>query len=310
MQPTSLITDWTGQEADLWSSHVLHLNHSLSGQPLFSFDALAELIDHYPREHYSLVHMGAADGTREWREGDMGGVSGAKVIEAIRNGRMWLNLRNVSGVDARHRTLLDTLFCELSENMPGFHAPKRQSGILISSPAAQVYYHCDLPGQLLWQLHGVKRVYVYPPFAPFVTPEHLEKIALYDLEVDMPYEPWYDEHAQVIDLKPGRFLSWPLNAPHRVENLEGLNVSMTVSYTSPSIRRGEVVHLANGLLRHRFGLTPKTGTLSGPAYWGKAALQKALRDSQWVRRERKQRRGVEFRLDTNHPGEILELADA
>lgn len=303
-----IITHWSGREAELWPSQPLHLSHALNRHPLFSFEALAELIDRYPREHYSLIHMGAAEGKREWREGDIGGVSGAKVIEAIANGRMWLNLRNVSGVACEHRALLDRLFAELSDKMPGFHAPKRQSGILISSPAAQVYYHCDLPGQILYQMHGTKRVYVYPAHAPFVTHEHLENIALYDLEVDMPHERWYDEHAEIFELKPGRFLSWPLNAPHRVENVEGINVSMTVSYTSPAIRRGEVVSLANGLLRHRFGIAPRSRSLEGPSYWGKAALQKVLRDSKWVKRERGARRSVEFRLDTGNPGATLELA--
>ena len=102
------------------------------------------------------------------------------------------------------------------------------------------------------------------------------------------------------------------NSPyvHRVENVSDINVSMTVSYTSPAIRRGEVVSLANGLLRHRFGVTPRSRALSGAGYWGKAVLQKALRDSQWVKRERGARRGIEFRLDKSRPGEIMELVGA
>jgi hypothetical protein len=162
----------------------------------------------------------------------------------------------------------------------------------------------------LFQIHGTKRVYVYPNHAPFVTPEHLENIALFDLETDMPYDPAYDRQARVFDLKPGQFLSWPLNAPHRVENVEGVNISMTISYASPEIRRSEIVHLANGLLRHRFGLQPRSRVTTGPSYWGKAMLQKAMRNSQWVQRERSMRRGIEFRLDKNRPGEILRLSEA
>ena len=54
----------------------------------------------------------------------------------------------------------------------------RNAGILISSPNAQVYYHADLPGQSLWQIRGTKRVYIYPPVAPFLTPEQIERIIL------------------------------------------------------------------------------------------------------------------------------------
>ena len=40
-------------------------------------------------------------------------------------------------------------------------------------PGARVYYHADLPGQLLWQIAGRKRVWLYPGGAPFLTERHL-----------------------------------------------------------------------------------------------------------------------------------------
>ncbi len=123
---------------------------------------------------------------------------------------------------------------------------------------------------------GRKRVYVYPNSPPFLTERQLEDIALFEIEVDLPYEPWYDEHARVLDLEPGQMLSWPLNAPHRVENLDCLNVSMTVSFTNEEIHRLQNLNLANGLLRHRLGIAPKSRSISGPSYWSKAVLQKAL----------------------------------
>ena len=187
---------------------------------------------------------------------------------------------------------------EVAARVPGFEAPVRQAGILISSPQAQVYYHADLPGQGLIQIAGRKRVYLYPASPPFMTPEQLEDIALFDVEVDMPYSEWYDRHAVVFDLEPGQMLSWPLNAPHRVENLGTLNISMTISYVDESIRRAQMVHLANALLRHRFGYRPRSRAISGPAFWGKAVLQKLLRDGAWVKRQRRARRPIAFRLSS------------
>lgn len=294
---TGILTRFSQRDALLWGHQPLKLTHNLGQQALFSRPALARLIETYPREHYSLVAMGAQQGSKLWQEGDLGGASGETVLDAITQGRLWLNLRNVSGVDAAHGHLLDGIFAELRQAMPGFDANKWQSGILISSPGAQVYYHADLPGQLLWQIAGSKRVWLYPSGAPFLTERHLEDIALFDLEVDIPYAPWYDEHAKVFDLAPGEMLSWPLNAPHRVENVEGLSISMTVSFSSPAIRRREVVHLANGLLPHRFGIPPKSQRIEGPGYFAKAVLQKLLRDSHWVRSQRKARREITFQLD-------------
>ena len=122
----------------------------------------------------------------------------------------------------------------------------------------------------------------------------LEDVAVYNVEVDIPYEPWYDNHARVFDIGPGQMLNWELNAPHRVENLDTFSVSMTVSYTNDTIRRAEIVNLANGLLRHRFGYQPKSRNLRGPSFFAKAVLQKLMRDSGWVKRERKARRADRF----------------
>jgi hypothetical protein len=307
MADAPIFENWNSTHGALWGRHPLHLQHRLHAMPLFSREALAELIDCYPRSHYGLVHMGASKDRRFWREGEIGDVRGEDVIDAIASGRMWLNLRNVDTVDARYRELLDSIFGELSDRVPGFTGDKATCGLLISSPNAQVYYHCDLPGQHLWQIEGRKKVYVYPSAPPFVSPENLEDIALFDVEVDMPYESWFDDYAQVFELAPGHMLSWPLNAPHRVENLDCLNVSMTVSFSSGPISRLQKVNLANGLLRHRFGYASKGRAITGPAYWSKAALQKAFRDSTWVKRERATRRAVDFRLDPLRLGQIVEI---
>lgn len=307
MASDPIFTNWDSTHSALWGRHPLHLAHRLNAMPLFSREALAELIDRYPRSHYGLVHMGASNQRRFWREGEIGDLPGKAVIESIASGRMWLNLRNVDTVDARYRDLLDSMFGELGDRVPGFSGATSTCGLLISSPNAQVYYHCDLPGQHLWQIEGRKRVYVYPSAPPFVSPENLEDIALFDVEVDMPYASWYDDYAQVFELAPGEMLSWPLNAPHRVENLDCLNVSMTVSFTDEPIRRLQKVNLANGLLRHRFGYAPKGRDIAGPAYWSKAVLQKALRNSSWVRHERQTRRAIDFRLDPSRLGQIVEI---
>jgi hypothetical protein len=310
MTTNKIFNSWDDTHSKLWGHHPIQLAHELHKSPLFSIDTLAELIQRYPRERYSLVQTGGSGSGRVWREGEIGNPNGRQVIDAISRGGLWLNLRDVGTVDSRYRTVIDGMFEEIAARVPGFQAPKHQAGILISSPDAQVHYHADLPGQGLIQISGRKRVYLYPAAVPFIKPEHLEDIALFDVEVDMPYADWYDAHAKVFDLEPGQMLNWPLNAPHRVENLGSVNISMTVSYVNDEIRRAEIVHLANGLLRHRFGYRPRTRNLRGPSYFAKAVLQKLYRDSGWVKRERAARRPTEFRLDAAEPGKIVDLPKA
>ncbi len=307
----AIFTNWKPEHTAKWQTEALNLKHRLHRHPLFSFEALADLIDGYPREHYALVEMGPQGSPRRlWREGDLGGMPGRQVIDAIQNGRMWLNMRNVAHVSKPYGDLLKEIFDEIAVRVPGYDTFEHTSGILISSPNAQVYYHCDLPGQSLWQIHGKKRVYVYPNTAPFLTPEQLENIALFAVEVDMKYDPDFDRHARVFEIAGGDMLHWPLNAPHRVENLDCLNVSMTMEYWTEAIRRRHMINTANGLLRHKLGVTPRSLETSGPGFWAKAALQAGARRAGLLQKARKARRRIEFRLDKAHPGRVIDIAEA
>jgi hypothetical protein len=306
-----IFQNWTSDVTARWGKAPLRVQHRLHEHPLFALEALEQLIEAYPREHYALVHMGAQGSPkRSWREGEIGKLSGKQVIEAIRNGRMWLNLRNVGSVDARYGEVLEQAFGEVDINTGGYQTSNRTSGILISSPNAQVYYHADLPGQSLWQIHGRKRVYVYPNSAPFITPQQLENIALYEVEVDMRYDPAFDKDADVFEIGGGEMLHWPLNAPHRVENLDSLNVSMTTEYWTESIRRKQMINVANGILRHKLGVQPKSRAIEGPGFWAKAVLQAGVKRSGLLKTARRSRRPVVFRLDPKRPGAIIDLEAA
>jgi hypothetical protein len=307
---TVFFSNWDDTHSALWGHQPIQLAHELHKSPLFSTDRLAELIERYPREHYSLVQTGARGSSRVWREGEIGNLSGHQVMDVISRSGLWLSMRDIGAVDSRYRAMIDGMFEEVAAKVPEFEASSHQESILISSPDAQVYYHADMPGQALIQIAGRKRVFVYPNTRPFITPAHLEDIAVYDDELDIPYEPWYDKHAKVFDIGPGQMLHWELNAPHRVENLDTFSVSMTVSYSNDQIRRSEIVNLANGLLRHRFGHTPRTRNLRGPSYFAKAVMQKLYRDSGWVKRRRLAHRPTEFRLDAAEPGKIVDLPKA
>lgn len=306
-----IFTNWTPDLSRKWSHEPLLAHHRLHTHPLFAMEALAELIDRYPREHYALVQMGPQGSARRtWREGDIGGVKGTDVIKAIAQGRMWLNMRNVHAVDPRYRELLDQMFEEVRVNVGNYETFNRSCGILISSPNAQVYYHSDIPGQSLWQIRGRKRVYVYPAKAPFLTDEQLENIALYAVEVDMKYDPAYDQHAQVFEIGGGDMLNWELNAPHRVENLDCLNVSMTSEHWTESIRRSQMINMANGFLRQKAGLNPASRATEGAGFWAKAVLQAGVKRAGLLNKQRKARRPVQFKLDPEHLGEIIDIREA
>jgi len=291
-----IFTSWKPEHSALWGNVPLRLKHRLHQHELFSRPALARLIEAAPKSNYMLIETGRPNERKLWREGEIGTLSGAEVIEAIDSGRIWLNLLRVNEIDPRYGELLDEIFGELEGRVPGFTTFKRINGILISSPRAQVYYHFDTAGQTLWQIAGSKRVYLYPPTPPFLTPETLESVILYNNETGIKYEDWYDDYAKCIELQPGDMAQWPLNMPHRIENADELSVSMTIEYFTRDIRRNLFVNGANGLLREKLKLNPNRN-LSGSAVWAKTAVYAAAAKSGLLSRQRNKRRPLTFKLD-------------
>ena len=303
-----IFTDWSAKHSAVWGKVPLRLSHRLHQSELFSRNTLAKLIESYPRDSYGLVHMGQQKDKRLWREGDMGGLSGHEVMEAIAQGRMWLNMYRVNQNDQRYKKLLDDIFEEVAVNVPGYVTSQRINGIIISSPLAQVYYHFDPAGQSLWQIEGRKRVYLYPPVAPFLSETSLEHVALYHDEVGIKYEPWYDEFASVYDLEPGQMMHWPLNCPHRIENFDCVNISMTTEYYTDTIRRKSRLYTANGILRDKLGITPRGHAMEGAGFFAKSVMQSAVQRLGLLEKGRKERRPIDFRLDKSRLGQIVDLA--
>lgn len=292
---------WPESVVRTWGQQPVQVPHALHQSPLFARNRLAELIEHYPREHYSIIHMGAqgdSAASRVWSEGEIRNLSGEDTLQAIEAGRFWLNLRYTDLVDPEFRALQEQIVAELAQRLPPAQLGANPSlGVLISSPNAQVYYHCDLPNQSLWQISGSKTVYVYPNIEPFLSAQDLEKIAIFELEIDLDYEPWFDEFAVKYDFQPGQMLHWPLNAPHRIENHNCLNVSLTSEYWTEKALLNQRLNMANGTLRYKLGITPRSRRTSGVGFFAKSAVQALLARTGWLEGVRKKNKPLEFALD-------------
>ncbi|MFL5285707.1 MAG: hypothetical protein ACJ8AW_33205 [Rhodopila sp.] len=302
-------SDWQAVGADRsWRDGTVVLDHNLPANPLFGLPALGKLIDTLPRENYVLMHTGPV-GTRKrlWEEGDIGGLSGDAVIEAIRQGNLWLLIRHVDQVSKPMCDLMESIYAEINANVDGGYPTFNHiSDILISSPSAQVYYHFDHNGQALWQVHGSKRVYVYPNRPPFLTRQMLEHTAVYADETAVPYDPSYDAEAKVYTLTPRQMIHWPLFSPHRVENV-GVSVSYTLQYYTPEIRRRVKVHAANGLIHTRLPNLALKDAIRGPGYVVKAQLHSGLRRLGVMNRMAQGKRATRFRLNPQKLGQIIPI---
>lgn len=296
------IVGWQADTARDFGAKPLRLDHALHRSPLFSDAALARLIEGSKRQNYYVNTMDVdAHNVRSRREGVFLDISGAAVLEAVRRGQIWILIQSPDQVDPAYGGLLETIYAEMAARVPGFQPFRTKMTVLISSPRIQVYYHCDVPGQTLWQVRGNKSVYVYPSRAPFLEQPALERIVLGEAhEISLRYDPRFDDSAVVYDLQPGQMLHWPLNAPHRIVNADCVNVSFTTEHFTDEIRRTYHVNFANGVLRNRLGLSDLSRGITGPTYWSKLLVGGAYKAS-GANKKRAQVFNIDFAVDPDAP---------
>lgn len=249
---TDLIPAWTADQKAAFRKAPLKFAHKMVETGLFEDEALAALLDRYPAELYDInLFDFDADGQMQMRTGVRGRLPGAEVLAGIKEGRVWVQLRRVEQHYAELGRAIQAAFDGISRQSPGFKAIQLNGQLILSAPQAKVPFHADAPGVVLFHMRGKKRLWVYPMDEQHMPQVGMENIALKQTTEDLPYRRDWDANAIVCDLEPGQALTWPLHAPHRVENVEGFNVSLSVDYQTWGTRITNGAFYANGILRRR-----------------------------------------------------------
>jgi hypothetical protein len=250
------LINWDSENYKNFGDKPTIVNHNLHNDPIFTDEGLIEIIDNYPPEDLEIFTMGYNPiGWGEWFLGRRGNLDGRQLLEAVKNGRLWLNLRRSNHSTPRLQEICDTIFKEVQDKT-GQKTFKHDMGLLISSPKAHVYYHADGPMVMLWQIRGIKKAFFYPPSEPCLTDPQLEAIMLRQSDEQLQFNSEFAQFEFVHDLKPGEFATWPQNSPHRIENHDCVNVSFSIEFlTAKAAWRANLAY-ANGYLRRVFGLNP------------------------------------------------------
>ncbi|MEP7211201.1 MAG: hypothetical protein ABI740_10225, partial [Alphaproteobacteria bacterium] len=194
----------------------------------------------------------------------------------VHAGRVWLNMRESNHHLADLAAIETDIVADFKRDRPTLRTYKRDLGLLISSPNAQVLYHFDVAMVALFHLRGAKRFYLYPPAAPWLTQGMVEAAVLREKSEMGGFNPEYDKGAEIFDLAPGHWVSWPQNAPHRIVNGGDLNVSISMEFlTTRSLLRANQ-HYANGVLRKQ-GRSPALAPDYSVRGLSKAALARAMK---------------------------------
>jgi hypothetical protein len=250
----ALIPAWSPEQAEQFRKRPIKFAHDLGSSGLFDDGALAALLDRYPADLFDInLFDFDAEGQMSMRTGVRGTVPGAEVLQGVKEGRLWLQLRAVQANDPAIGALIVRAFQGISAQAPAFRPVQLTGQLIISAPQAKVPFHADAPGVVLFHVRGRKRLWIYPADERHVPQRRMEDIMLKAQTEDLPYSRDMDAAAHVVDLEPGEAAAWPLHAPHRVENLDAFNVSLSVDYQTWTSRILNGAHLTNGVMR-RAGL--------------------------------------------------------
>jgi hypothetical protein len=313
MSKTAPIT-WTDEEYAKFGTVPMVSRHGYHTRSLFDKTQLIDLLDNYPRRWLQAFTMGD-DPCRpeQWACVDIApDTGGAALWQAVENGRLWLNITHIEEFSDAYASLIVSMYDHLGRHCPHLHNPRSNySTLLISSPGAQVYYHLDAEPNMLWHLHGQKRIWIYPAMDTRLVPQELlEDIYAGEIDENLPYEASFDQLAEQYLLSPGDVASWPHNGPHRIVNLD-MNVSLATSYHTPTIYRRQYVQLANRFVLRGLGVKKRSMDEDGPLPALKRFTYRAANKIRpFPRRDRSASYITDLQIDPDAPMGIRKLAMA
>lgn len=252
--------------------------HGLVQQGFASDEALAAMLDRYPAELFDINLYDYDDaGQVSLRTGARGRLSGGELLQAIQQGRLWVNLREVErGWPELWRAAMAE-YAAIQGRYPGLRAVTNAGQLILSSPKARVPYHFDAAGVVLFHLRGRKRLFVYPGDEAHLPEWAMEQVVARQTTEELPYTLAFEADAQVMDLEPGQALTWPLYAPHRVENLDRFCVSLSMDFQTWSSRMRNGALYANAVQRSRGGAPRATDRMGRPEIAARWAASLGLR---------------------------------
>jgi hypothetical protein len=254
--------------------------HRLLETGLFDDKALAEALDQHPADLYDInIFDFDEHGQHVMRTGVRGSLSGPEVLDGLSKGNLWMQMRQVTRHWPASGQAIEKAYREIAAMVDGFH-PRNVSGqLLLSAPGAAVPMHADAPWVILFHLRGRKRIWIYPADPEHMPRERMELINMKQQTEDLPYRREMDEKAVLFDLEPGMAVTWPLHAPHRVENLDSACLSLTTEFQTWASRITNGAYYANGVMR-RAGLPvapiDKTPVAARAALWALSLALKRL----------------------------------
>lgn len=303
----SMLANWTDEHSKAFQKEIMPFDHNLESTGLFTDEALIALLEKHPSTQLDVCAMGGDTHElfpNKMRTGDFRNVDGKTILAAVKSGQIWVNVRQAMNIHPEYKAVLDQMYGGIANNT-GNKAYNARGGILISSPAAKVPYHFDKTETILWHVRGKKRMYLYPLTPKFISDIAYENAVMDEIDDDLPYHKEFDDHATVIDFKPGQALSWPMNMPHKVEN-QSFCVSVTTEYSTIASSRRNAAMLTNATMRKKLGMNPSYWNSGPTEKYVKSIFGKVMKKAGVAAKVEKPDY-VSFKIDSNAKGYVVDV---
>ena len=304
---TSMLADWTDGHSARFQKEIMTFQHRLADTGLFEDAALLDLLERHPAHMLDVCTMGAPDHPvypNKFRTGDFRAAAPQDLLDAAKAGKVWINVRQAMNLHADYRAVLDGMYGGLAQ-ATGNKVFNAKGGILISSPVARVPYHFDKTETILWHVRGRKTLYIWPVAQRYIPDTAHESILTNLLDDDLPYTKDFEPEATVLRLEPGQAATWPLNAPHRVDN-ETFCVSVTTEYSTRESAMKNATMMTNSVLRRYLKLNPLYENDGAVARRVKSLTGRILRHTS-LAPDTTQKDMVTFKVDPSVDGFLVDV---
>lgn len=232
--------------------------HGLADHPLFQVPRLLELAAdtraHRPGDLY-YDHGDVGIGQR-WDEVGSRALSVEEAIGQIEHAGAWIIFRRAERAPA-YRDVFEQCMSGIEKFIgPGVkkNMKVRDAIIFVSSPRRITSYHIDRECNFLLQIRGEKKISVFDQTDREVLPEkELERFWTVDNNAAV-YKPHLQDRAKVFQLLPGNGVHIPVNAPHWLQNGDGISVSLSVNFQFRDSVQGNIYRANFGL--RKLGIEP------------------------------------------------------
>ncbi len=136
---TKIFENFDAQSRALWGENIVRLRHTLDQRAMFTDEKLGQLLDSIPETRMAINTMAAKGMTFPPGRIATRDLSGAQLINAVRQGRIWINVTKIHDFVPEYAELLDEIFRRDRDERARPRRLPRSMGLLISSPNAQVY---------------------------------------------------------------------------------------------------------------------------------------------------------------------------